>query len=326
MVHTLRGSGHRTVVAIAIALVACSVHARQELSRQTPLRSELPTFRSGVELVALNVSVVDAKHRFISGLGARDFLVYENGRRRDVAVYAPTTVPLDVGLLLDASASMTSKMRVVTEAANGFISSLRSDDRATLIGVEHRSRRHLPLTDDIGRLQDVLREAQPGGFTALYDALYIAAEEFRRERKRYTEVRRQVLVVLSDGLDTASLIDLDTALAAVRRTDLTVYAISPEPHLVERGVSRQDRATSEAVYMLTALAQDTGGRAFFVDQVEGLARVYTEIAAEIHQQYTLAYEMDDSRPEKTFHQLTVLVSRPDARVRTRRGYYDTRAW
>ncbi|MBI1875980.1 MAG: VWA domain-containing protein [Acidobacteria bacterium] len=306
-------------MAIEIVFLAASGRAQQDASWPSSSRLRWPTFRSAVELVALNVSVVDAERRFITGLRREDFSVYENGVRRELAFFGPAAVPVDVGLLLDVSASMTDKIGLVAEAATGFIRTLRPSDRATVIGFANRITVLQSFTGDWERLQDAVRQARPGGATGLYNALYIVANEFGRERKTYDEVRRQALVLLSDGQDTSSLVERDEALVAVRRSGVTVYAISPKPRLTA------NRSAADAAFMLKALAQDTGGRAFFLEELKALTSVYVEIAADIGHQYTLAYELDHRRRDATFRRLTVRVTtRPDARVRTRRGYFPTR--
>jgi Ca-activated chloride channel family protein len=133
-------------------------------------------------------------------------------------------------------------------------------------------------------------------------------------------------VVLTDGRDTASLIDEEEALAAVRRAGITVYAISPAPRTVLPVQGAMDhRLRTEAAFLLTTLSEDTGGRAFFLEDLSRLADVYADIAAEIQHQYTLAFEVDKSGWGTKFRNLLVrVISRPDAVVRTRRGYLATR--
>jgi Ca-activated chloride channel family protein len=130
-----------------------------------------PAFRSGVEVVALSVSVVDRRHRFVSGLGRDDFVVYEDGTPRDVAFFGPAAAPVDVALLLDMSASMSGKMTVISDAAIGLIRTLRPRDRAAVIGFANHVTSLQPLTTDTRLLEDAVRRATPVGKTSLYDAL-----------------------------------------------------------------------------------------------------------------------------------------------------------
>ncbi|MBI4475769.1 MAG: VWA domain-containing protein [Acidobacteria bacterium] len=275
-----------------------------------------------MDLVALNVSVVDTHQRFVNSLGPDDFQVYENGVPRDLAFFGTAAVPVDVVLLLDISASMRDKMEIIADAAVGFVRALRPGDRAAVIGFADRFRVLQPMTADLDHVEHAVRQAQASGMTALYDALYIAANELVRERRTFDDLRRQALLVLTDGRDTASLTAEHDALTAIRRAGVPVYTISPEQRLLlSQRVLLGGRPAWEAPFMLRSLAQDTGGRVFFLEDLKRLAGVYAEIAAEIAHQYTLAFEPDDRRWGARFRQILVrVVSHPDAIVRARRGY------
>lgn len=308
----------KSLSAAVAALSIASAHARQD---QTP-QLRPPRFRSGVELVALNVSVVDPQQRFISGLRVEDFSVSEDGVPRDVPFFGAAGVPVDVGLLLDLSGSMRERIGVIVEAAVGFIRTLRPGDRAVVTGFADRMEILQSMTSDPGQLEQAVRQARPRGRTALYDTLYITAREMARTRTPSDPIRRQALVVLTDGADTSSLVDREDALAAVRRSGATVYTISPHRRYAFRSPLSSLRHTVEADDLLMTLAADTGGRAFFLQDWPRLPMVYAEIAAELFQQYTLAYEAEVTHGRGTkFRQLAVrIVTRPDAVVRTRRGY------
>lgn len=209
--------------AAVAALFIASAHARQDRTPQSPP----PTFRSRVELVALNVGVVDPQHRFIGGLRVEDFSVYEDGLERDVTFFGAAAVPVDVDLLLDVSGSMRERIGVIAEAAIGFVRTLRPSDRAVVTGFADRMEVLQSLTSDPRRLEQAVRRTTPRGRTALYDTLYIIAREIARQRTPSDPIRRHALVVLTDGDDTSSVVDREDALAAVRQAGATVYTISP---------------------------------------------------------------------------------------------------
>jgi Ca-activated chloride channel family protein len=284
--------------------------------------SQTPTFRSGVEIVALSDSVVDTDQQFVNDLGQQDFEVFENGVRRKLTFFGAAGVPVDVVLLLDTSSSMVGQLDIVANAAVGFVRTLRPRDRAAVIGFGTRVAMLQSFSADKARLEAAVRQPTPNGKTALYDALYIAANELRQQRGAYREIRRQALVILSDGEDTSSLANSDEALDAIRRAGVVVFAISPRARLAfGRLPLSQGRAASEASFTLRELARDTGGRAFFLEELTHLAGVYADIATEIQHQYTIGFEPDDRRWGKKLRQLLVrVVSRADATVRTRRGY------
>src|SRR5262245_59257775 len=108
------------------------------------------TFRSGVDLVALNVVVTDSDQKYVTGLAPTDFAVYEDGVQQDVSFFGASEVPLDLAILLDTSASMTGKMSIVQQAASGFLGTLRGGDRAMIVDIKDATKVLFPLGDDFG--------------------------------------------------------------------------------------------------------------------------------------------------------------------------------
>ena len=125
------------------------------------------TFRSGVDLVSLNVIVTDNHDKFISGLTQKDFSVFEDGIQQDVSFFAAANVPLDLAVLLDASSSMSDKMATVQEAAVGFASHLREGDRVTVVGIKDTARTLHELDGDVKGACDAIRRTGASGGTAL---------------------------------------------------------------------------------------------------------------------------------------------------------------
>jgi Ca-activated chloride channel family protein len=273
--------------------------------------------------VVLNVTVLDARKRPVVGLGSEDFAVYENGVQQDVVFFGLAEVPIDLALLLDLSSSMTETITLVRKAAAGFLRTLREHDRATVIGFANRLQILQPLTDNMERLERAIQQAQPHGSTALYDAVYITLKELERERKRATDVRRQVLVVLSDGHDTVSISSAEDALAAVHRSGVTVYTVALKEPATASGSPSISQSAFESDFTLKALARDSGGRAFSVDTIAQLPGVYDAIAAEVAHQYVLGYIPRVRQADRTFQQVRVQLSSRGSvqEVRTRRGYY-----
>jgi Ca-activated chloride channel family protein len=179
-----------------------------------------------------------------------------------------------------------------------------------------------PLTGDMAQLETAIQQARPHGDTALYDAVYITLRELERERKAAADVRRQVVVLLSDGNDTASMINGEDALAAAQRSGVTIYVIALKQPGGSKDVEVMNLATSEAEFTLKALAHDSGGRAFTTDNAAQLASIYDTIATEMAHQYVLGYVPHSSALDRTFREVSVRVGSPGpAQVRTRRGYY-----
>lgn len=324
----------RPLLLLGLVLLAAPVFA-QEIGRDAdlspaPRRGSDRVFQSGTDLVVLPVTVTDARQKYVTGLTMADFQVFEDGLLQDLAFFAADPVPLDLAILLDTSASMSDKIAMAQEAAVGFVRSLRAEDRASVIAFNDAARVRQPLVADLARVEAAIRETTPGGGTALYTALYIALKELARQSPTTGEVRRQGIVLLSDGEDTRSLVTSDDVLELVRRSGIMIYTISltsgpaaSRGQTAAKGHRGNTRSwfKSQSDYLMRRLAEETGGRAFFPIGIEELTPVYGLIAEELAQQYTLGYSPKHPGRDGAFRRIAVrLGSQPGARPRTRLGY------
>ena len=283
-------------------------------------------FRAGVDLVALSVVVTDPKQRFVSGLNATDFAVFEDGVQQDVSFFATQQVPLDLALLLDTSASMQDKMQTMQAAAVGFLNTLRSGDRAIVVDIKDNVRIAHPLGGEFGEAHAAVRGTAARGGTALYNGLYLALKEMVKQRRANGDVRRQAIAVLSDGEDTASLVGFDDVMDLAKQSGIAIYTITLKTEFaVRQGSTSGRRYFSESEYAMKALAQETGARSFFPTQIQELAGVYDAIATELANQYAIGYSPKNGRPDGAFRRVVVRVAaRPEVRTRTRSGYMSAR--
>ncbi|HEX2444715.1 MAG TPA: VWA domain-containing protein [Vicinamibacterales bacterium] len=306
-----------------VGLVVVAASALGPAAAQTPpaqVESQ-PIFKSGTELVALNVTVTDPRQNYVAGLAANDFAVYEDGVKQEVSFFAASEIPIDLILLVDSSSSMADKMSVAREAALGFIRTLRSGDRAAIVAFNDTTKVLQPLTGEIQHLEAAIGTTHPSGATALNNALYVALREFGRSVKQAGEVRRQAIAVFSDGEDTASLMTFDEVLNQARRSGVSIYTIALQSRLARQNHNGR-RYFSQSDFSMKTLAQDTGGLSFFPEKIQDLAGVYGRIAADIGAQYSMAYAPKNGRTDGRFRRVVVQVlSRPDARPRTRLGYF-----
>lgn len=281
-----------------------------------------PVYRAGVDLVALNVVVTDARQRFVNGLSADDFAVYEDGVMQDVSFFAAAYVPLDLALLLDTSASMHDKMETMQAAAVGFAETLRPRDRVSIVDIKDSVRILQPLTGAFDTAIAAIRATTARGGTALFNGLYLTLDDMVKQRRRNGEVRRQAIAVLSDGEDTASLVGHEEVMAQAKRAGIAIYTItlkSPSP-LRQTGYSGR-RYFSNAEFAMKSLAQETGARSFFPAHIGELAGVYSSIADELANQYSIGYTPKNPRRDGGFRRVVVRVEdRPGVRARTRSGY------
>lgn len=294
-----------------VALCALAAGIPGLLAQQPPPA----TYRARTDLVVLQVSVVDAQRRFVTGLRQDDFSVYEEGARQEVMLFASSVAPLDVVLLIDTSVSMTRQLSFVQEAAIDLLGRLRDGDRAALILFNTVVNLAHALSADRDSVARAVLNANPAGATALHEAVYIALKELDRAHRADAGVRRQALVVLTDGADNRSRIPYEHVLEEARASAVTIFTILPGLPLprVMLGLD------STVLFEMRQLAEDTGGRSFVPTAASDLAGVYDEIASELREQYWLAYVPSSIQPG--FRRVSVQVhTRPGVRARTRSGY------
>ena len=284
------------------------------------------TFRSGVDLVALSVVVTDGKQNFVGGLSADNFAVFEDGVRQDVSFFAAGDVPLDLAILLDTSASMTDKLTTAQQAAIGFASTLRERDRLLVVDIKDATKILSPLTDDIEAAKRAILDTTPRGGTALYNGLYLTLKEMTKERRAAGEVRRQAIVVLSDGDDTASLIAFDDVMELAKQSGMSIYTITLKSKWVTRQTTTaSQRYFSQSEFAMKSLSQETGARSFFPTDIAELAGVYGVIADELASQYALGYTSKNPKRDGAYRRVIVRVTdTPGASARTRAGYLSAR--
>jgi Ca-activated chloride channel family protein len=299
-----------TAAAVAVGCVASLLALR--LDAQT-------IFRSGVDLVALSVVVTDGRDKFVGGLSAADFAVLEDGVPQQISFFSATAVPMDLALLLDTSASMVDKMKVVHEAATGFVSSAKPGDRVTIVDIKDRVKVLHPLDENLDGARAAIGATTARGGTALYNGLYMTLREMVKHRRANGEIRRQALLVLSDGDDTASLVGFDDVMDVAKQAGIAIYTITLRTEL-QRQLANHKTTTVAGEYAMRALAQETGARAFFPDAAADLAGVYRTIADELASQYSLGYTSTNPRRDGAYRRVVVRVTQPDIRTRARAGY------
>lgn len=292
------------------------------LSAQTvqpvPQLQQPGVFRSSSALVALNVTVQDKNARFVAGLQPGDFAVYEDGVKQQVQFFESSAVPVDLIVLIDTSSSMSDKVAAVHDAASGFLRTMRDGDRGAVVAFANTVSVLQPLTSDRTLLEQAVRGTGARGSTSLNNAVYIALKEFGQPAHAAAAVRRQAIVVLSDGADTSSLVSFDDVLDLARQSGVNIYPLALQS--MPPGAAPQRVGLSESDRSMKQLARETGGTAFFPDAGQ-LKAVYTGIAAELASQYSIGYVPLNGRSDGRFRHVAVqVVTRPDLRSRTRQGY------
>ena len=319
----------RAVIAGTAAVAAIAIGtASTGLARQAPTAAasqgaatsepQAPSFRAGVDIVSLNVTVTDGTARYMTDLQSGDFSVFEDGVKQDVTLFSRTNLPIALAILLDTSASMENKLPIAQDAAAGFAKRLRAQDVAEVIDFDSRVTVLQNFTNSTASLEQAIRKTSAGGSTSLFNAVYIALKDLKKVVARNAdEVRRQAIVVLSDGEDTSSLLPFEEVLDLAKRSETAIYTIG----LKADDTPGATKGFKEAEFVMRQLAQETGGRAFFPNQASELAGIYTQISDELSSQYTVGYTSRNPRRDGAWRRLVVRIDRANAVARTKLGYF-----
>jgi Ca-activated chloride channel homolog len=301
------------VLAIAAAASAAAVVAAQ----QPPAPAVQPSFRAGVELVSLNVTVMEGT-RYVTDLEQKDFNVFEDGVKQEVTFFNKTNLPIALALLLDTSASMDTKLPTAQEAAIGFARRLRKQDLAEVIDFDNRVTVLQNFTSSPQELETAIRRTSAGGSTSLYNAVYIALKDLKKViAKNADEIRRQAIIVLSDGEDTSSLLPFEEVLDLAKRSETAIYSIGLRDN--ESGAG--SKLFKEAEFVLRQFSQQTGGRSFFPNQIAELNGIYGQISDELSSQYTVGYTSKNPRRDGAWRRVVVRTTREGTATRTKQGYF-----
>ena len=280
------------------------------------LAAQRSPFRSSVDVVALTVTVTGAGGKHISGLSAEDFVVLEDGRPQAVSFFQREASPLAVSLLIDSSGSMQHELQQAQQAASDFITRLRTGDVAQVVDFDRSIQVLQPFTDDREALERAIYRMTARGSTSMYNAVYVALRELGAlASPPEGQVRRDVIVVLSDGEDTSSLVTFDHLLDAAKRSQTVIYAIG-----LGLGSGTTRRTAVPPQVALRTLAQESGGRVFLPRDGAALSEVYQTIADELASQYVLGYTSNNTE-RVGWRRVAVRVAKPGAQTRTRSGYY-----
>lgn len=273
-----------------------------------------------VELVELQVQVFDSHHAPVTGLEPEDFSVLEDGR--SVAIDGVGTrqeLPLSLVLAVDTSSSMNRGFAAVRVAVTGFAASLlTARDRATLIRFANTSEVVVSSSDNPQDIARGLADVTPKSTTSLNDAIIRSLMQIHQLRGR------KALVLLTDGEDTSSFASFSDAEWFSRSMRVPIFAITLRTKDAHQMPKFTDQAEVRYRHLLTTLATETGGRAYFRITATQLPEVYEEIAGILRSQYVVWFHPQAETPPDRFRSIEVKVSDPDLKVRTISGYYPAR--
>jgi Ca-activated chloride channel family protein len=273
------------------------------------------TIRSTTNEVNVVFTVTDKHGKRITDLKQSDFHVFDDNKppAEVRSFHAETNLPLQVGLLIDASNSVRDRFKFEQESAVEFLNqTIRPHyDRAFVVGFDATPEVTQDFTDDTEALAHGIHELRPGGGTALYDALYFACRDKLMKQPKGVTVRRAI-ILLSDGEDNLSHVTREEAIEMAQRAEAIVYTISTNISGT-KGVGDK---------VLERIADATGGRAFFPFQIRDVANAFAEIQDELRSQYAVSYKPADFKADGHYRTIEIVANdRKNFRVRSRRGYY-----
>jgi Ca-activated chloride channel homolog len=268
--------------------------------------------RVNVNLVNVLVSVLDEHNRPAPDLPLQAFHVFEEGNPQKIAIFEKETQqPLDLALMIDASLSTQLDMPAERAAAEHFIEQvLRPGDRLAVFSFDENVIQRSDFSDRVKDLQAAVAKIPEGAGTSIYDAVYLGARALERQGGE----RRRVIVLITDGGETTSHMDFDTARNQAVKAEALLYTILIRPIMNEGG------RNTAGEHALQTITDATGGAMFFPQQPSDLAAIFDEINRELRTQYRLGYYPDPPGPPNTYRTIVVQVS-GNYLVRHRKTYY-----
>jgi Ca-activated chloride channel homolog len=297
--------GHRALV-IVFALFAVTVLAAQQTP---PVQPPSTTFKSGSgAIVPVFATVSDAERRLVPDLTIDDFEILDNDKPQDIVVFDNKVQPITVVVMLDTSLSMTNSLPLLRAAAEQFVIRLLPADKARVGAFNDKIEFSSRFTNNRDELASDVKDLDYGNGTRLYDAIGASLNELHGVEGR------KVILVFTDGDDTASKVGLGTVTDRARDDDVMVYAIGLESEFFDG----QRMIRTKPDRGLRKIADETGGGYFELKRTAELASTFTRVAQELHSQYALGFEAKllDGR----VHKLSVRLKQQGMTARARRSY------
>ena len=273
------------------------------------------TIKVKVNLVNVLVSVLDQNNRPSPDLPVEAFQISEEGNPQKIEIFEKETKqPLDLALMIDASLSAQIEMPTERAAAAHFIQQvIRPGDRLAVFGFDENVTRIADYSDRISILQDAVRRIPPGAGTSIYDAIALGSKSLSAQNGE----RRHVIILITDGGETTSRSDFETARKAAVRSDTLLYTILIRP------VKNEGGRNTAGEHALQTITESTGGAMFFPDSAADLGIIFDQIDRELRTQYRLAYYPNPRGPADSLRNIEVNVL-GDYKVRHRKNYYTGR--
>jgi VWFA-related protein len=275
---------------------------------------KIPTVRVRTDEVYVVFTVVDKDGKFVRDLKQDQFRILDNklAPRQMMGFAAQTDLPLQVGLLIDASNSIRDRFQFEKDAASEFLYEIirPKSDRAFVLAFDETWDVTQDFTGDIDKLRTGVRVIKAGGGTAMWDSIYFACRDKLMKEPASGAVRRAIILI-SDGEDNQSRVYRQEAIDMAQRAEVIIYTISTS--LVERHTKGDED--------LRRLADATGGRAFFPEKLDDVVTAFSDIQEELRSQYSVSYRPDQFVANGQFRPIQIITDSKKYKVRSKKGYY-----
>jgi Ca-activated chloride channel homolog len=291
---------------------ACAVAAFAQSDPQAAT-----SFRADTTLVLVPVSVTDPSNRYVLGLEKQDFHLFEDDVPQNITHFSSEDAPLSIGLLVDTSGSMGFKLDTSRRAVVEFLKTLNTSDEAFLVEFSDEADLAISLTSDSAAIENKLTSITSGGLTALLDAVHTGLQEMKRAKNP-----RKALLIISDGGDNNSRYTATQIADLVREADVQIFAMGVFEPVLSFGLTTAEMSGPK---LLSAIADQTGGRALAATNLRELPGIAERIGIELRNQYVLAYSPSNKTRDGKYRKVQVKVDQPKAlpalKARWRLGYY-----
>jgi Ca-activated chloride channel homolog len=285
-------------------------HVVLALALATPagIHAQPPAFRAATRLVVVHATVRNSRGELITDLERGAFTVYENGKRQPITLFRRDDIPVSLGLLIDNSGSMRMLRPKVEAAALALARASNPQDEIFVLNFNDKPRLDVPFTSDVRVLEAGIGRVDSIGGTAMRDAIDVAqgylSEHGTRDRK--------VLLVITDGIDNASVVTRGRIEKQAEERDTVIFAV---------GLFGDADRVKQGRHELDQLADRTGGLTYYPASIDEVDAVALEIARQIRNQYTIAYAPLNQALDGSYRTIRVTVSGPRrVSVRAREGY------
>jgi Ca-activated chloride channel homolog len=298
-------------------LFSSSAFAQSGITPQDTQPATGFNLRVDTTLVQIPVAVTDSLNRFVLGLQKADFHLFEDSVEQTVAHFSGEDAPLSVGLVFDESGSMDYKLRTSQAAVVQFLKTLNADDEAFLVEFSDTAKLSVEFTAKTAEIQDALKNAKPGGLTAMLDGINLALHEMKKAKNS-----RKAIVIVSDGGDNHSQYTASQIESLVREADVQIYAMGVFEPSLPIGLSVEEVSGPK---LLSEISTQTGGRAFSAALTSDLPSVAARIAVELRNQYVLGYYPKNQIRDGKYRHVEVKLAQPKGvsalKAHWRLGYY-----